>query len=285
MKAKHQRLQLEQELGFIKAFRVQSNQFGFHWHYHDEIEITYVIHGHGTRWVGDSIEEFHAGDFVLMGSNLPHTWISDQAFNLSSQVMEVVVLHIHPKLFELSESLPQFRDIFKLLDLSNRGIDFTSHIIERDISMLLNLIDTSGVEQYVLLLQLLDSLGLKNNPKQLAQKGYLAPTSKASEGRIQEVFEFLHSSYTDTITLSEVSDRAHMNKSAFCRFFKKSTGHTFLSYLNNLRISHACNLLVSQRQTTIRNIWMESGFPNQATFNKVFSEKMGCTPKYYRSQY
>ena len=44
------------------------------WHFHPEIEILFVSNGNGTKYVGDSINSFYAGDIVIVGSNTPHVW-------------------------------------------------------------------------------------------------------------------------------------------------------------------------------------------------------------------
>ena len=50
--------------------------FTYPWHQHPEVELAWVMAGSGLRYVGDSVEPFQAGDFCLLGSNLPHTWLS-----------------------------------------------------------------------------------------------------------------------------------------------------------------------------------------------------------------
>jgi hypothetical protein len=47
------------------------------WHRHPEIELNYVEKGRGTRLVGDHIDTYGDGDLVLIGPDIPHTWLSD----------------------------------------------------------------------------------------------------------------------------------------------------------------------------------------------------------------
>jgi hypothetical protein len=58
-------------------YRRDDPEFEFNWHYHPEIELTYIVAGKGNRTVGNRLDRFRPGDLVLIGPNLPHVWVSD----------------------------------------------------------------------------------------------------------------------------------------------------------------------------------------------------------------
>ena len=87
--------------------------------------------------------------------------------------------------------------------------------------------------------------------------------------------------YRRPIALAEVAQLANMTEKAFCRFFKKSTQKTLIQFITELRISHACKLLLTE-EFSIGEICFASGFGNLSNFNRVFKRVTGQTPKAYR---
>ena len=74
MKPKFDRIlsQLDNE---VYKFRHYSDQlFSTNFHFHEEIQINYILEGSGQRVIGDNISNFEEGELSLLGSNLPHVW-------------------------------------------------------------------------------------------------------------------------------------------------------------------------------------------------------------------
>ncbi|MFM8702973.1 MAG: cupin domain-containing protein, partial [Planctomycetia bacterium] len=98
--------------------------FPYRWHFHPEYELTLITSGHGRRFVGDSIEPFDAGDLVLLGPHLPHTWHSAAARGQRSRA--VVIRFAADFLGESFFERPELSRIGGLLGRSARGIVFAA---------------------------------------------------------------------------------------------------------------------------------------------------------------
>jgi AraC-like DNA-binding protein len=83
--------------------------------------------------------------------------------------------------------------------------------------------------------------------------------------------------------LKEVADLIYLTESNFCKFFKKATGKTYSDYVNEIRINEASRLLI-QSDKTISQISFECGFETLTYFNRVFLNKKGITPSFYRKK-
>ena len=283
MNANYQHLGLAENNEKIDAFWVNTPKFGFHWHYHPEIEITCVKQGRGTRMVGDNVSSFEAGDFVLMGSNLPHTWISDDDFNESTVNMEVAVLQFSPSILPPKFlRLPEMQNINRLFKYIDRGLVFNESHHKKARALLYQLIDAAGFERLHLFLELLNYLGTMPTFVTLASKAYIPPLNDSAEERILNVCRYVHKEFTNPIQLKTVAQIANMNPTSFCRFFKKSTGQSFSNYLNDLRIGKACNLLLDDRNFSVSEIAFQSGFNSQTLFNRIFLKKKQITPSTFR---
>src|SRR3954454_18979651 len=78
MKPAFESLSLFKQHSFLVR-RFGEECFSAPYHFHPEYELTFILGGSGKRYIGANMSEFYPGDFVLLGSNLPHCWKMEQA--------------------------------------------------------------------------------------------------------------------------------------------------------------------------------------------------------------
>ena len=81
--------------------------------------------------------------------------------------------------------------------------------------------------------------------------------------------------------ISEIYNVSNYSQTTLCREFKKYTGKTLVSYINDLKLNYACNLL----KNTTFPLWSIAntvGFSSQAHFTRLFKERYGITPLQFR---
>ncbi len=261
--------------------------FTFPWHFHNEYEILFVIDGNGTSFVADNIEEFSSGDLVLLGSNLPHFWKSDESFytDENSKIVNYIVVQFSSEFFkEVISEYPEFHLIKELLERSSRGIRFSSDFAKKFGKKLIELSKTRGFERTLLLLELLQLLAKTDQYKLLAGELYQTEHHDFTTDRLVKVMHYINTKYLEKIELEKVSEVANLHPSAFCRFFKEKSGKSLSEFVNDMRISYACRLIIEAKMS-ISQICFESGFNNLSNFNRTFKKHTGFTPSNYFKEF
>jgi AraC-like DNA-binding protein len=98
--------------------------------------------------------------------------------------------------------------------------------------------------------------------------------------RMNDILAFTFRECHRKIYIEEVADVAHLSPEAFCRFFKIRTRKTYTNFLNEVRVSQACKLLISKEQA-VQDICFQTGFSNLSNFNRIFKKVTGKTPSQY----
>ena len=98
---------------------------------------------------------------------------------------------------------------------------------------------------------------------------------------MKKIVGYIESNYNKKLTLEIVASEFGYHKNYFCSIFKKTIGMSFAKYLNNVRISHACNFL---SYMSISDTCIKCGFSNESYFIKSFKAKIGITPSQYIKQ-
>lgn len=280
MKAVLERINQTQNSSFLyKAIELPA--FDALFHFHPEYELTWIQKGEGQRYVGSQMDNYSEDDLVLLGSNLPHCWISKPLAE-NEKVSAVVIQFKMDFLGEYFFDLPEMKRIKQLLLVSKAGIRVPKYVVglikeEIDRMQFLN--------EFQRLTSLLNILGTLSEASDLEEidGGFSAIYHSENENlRLQRVFAYLIEHFKEDISLHEIAKVAHLSPTSFCRYFKSNTGKTFLEVINEYRIQNACQLL-KRKQLSVSQIAFESGFNDISYFNKLFKKVKGVNPLAFQS--
>ena len=253
------------------------------WQYHPEFEIHLIRKSTGSFIAGDYIGPFEPGQVSLMGSNLPHDWMSDIKPGEFFENRDVVIQFDWDWIERCVAAIPEFAGVRKILEESSRGIVFTGKTRERAEILIERMAKSSDFGRVRFLLELLElfSIAPKKEKVFLAQE--IFKTDSSSEGRmaVESGIAYIFKNLTSEIRMSEAAKLAHMSEPTFSKYFKKASGFTFSDMVKKLRIAHSCRLL-DQTKDSVAEISETVGYTNLANFNRQFLAEVGMTPSAYR---
>ncbi|MEO8720386.1 MAG: AraC family transcriptional regulator [Ginsengibacter sp.] len=252
-------------------------------HSHPEFELLFITKGFGKRIIGSNISKFEPNDMVFLGSWVPHIWLSDPAFYKadSNLISATIIAYIHPDVFEfMLNNVDELKEIKQMLEQSRRGIYIYGKTRNEIADRLIYLSSMTGFARIEGLLHIMYLIATSS------EKSYILNDDPAisigDTDRMNEVIEYIKNNIEKEITLKQVADLACLTMPSFCRSFKIRTRMTFCQYLSEVRILHACKLLIEMDQS-VSYIANMCGYKSDSHFCKVFKERIGQSPYQYKS--
>jgi AraC-like DNA-binding protein len=268
-----------------ESFKVWSHGYPYRtvrWHFHPEYEIQLITTTTGKYFVGDHIGNFTPGNLVMMGPSLPHNWVSDVP---SGERVEerCLILQFDAEFIDKAiEVFPELRRMEALLDDSRWGLLFTAEIGNAAEPIMRELLGAQGMRRITLFVALLDLLTQAGDRTKLASDAYRADPSRYAETRINHVLSYIGKNLSQELREAELAQLAGQSISAFSRYFRRHTGLPFVQYVNRLRITLACQLLMSG-ELNITDICYQVGFNNLSNFNRQFLLLKDMSPSKWRA--
>ncbi|MBS5520975.1 MAG: helix-turn-helix transcriptional regulator [Clostridiales bacterium] len=111
----------------------------------------------------------------------------------------------------------------------------------------------------------------------------LDPEKVSALEKVKNSLIYMENNYNKPMELHEVAAQSCISIYNFCRMFKAATEHTFVEYLNYIRIKESEKLLLFS-EDSVGKIAMDTGFSSLSYFNRVFKRKNGVSPLVYRKQ-
>ncbi|MBK1877660.1 helix-turn-helix domain-containing protein [Pelagicoccus mobilis] len=263
----------------IELSEVSQVDYGLH--HHPQWEFTAFRGANGIRGVGDSVEEFRDGDMALVPANVPHFW----NIPLQPKPAEKVGLNIikfSPEPWRATLELPEMRPVANFLAKCTGGYRFTPHDPSYVFTQLERMRTANSAEAIGLLWALFGYLAQDGEPLPLSNT--ISGSVELGNERLKRVLDHLNSNFQKPISLESVARVANLSPIAFSRYFSQTMGRPLSRYLNELRLSWACNQLLDTDHTVL-SISLEAGYTSLTNFNRRFREIKEMTPREYRKRF
>lgn len=259
-------------------------------HWHDECEIIYVKKGIGI--VSIDFHEYRVtapAVFIIMPGRM------HSIMQYEKETMEYENILFHPDIF-YSKRSEAITDSFlhsilsgqlafpELMLPSMEGYELIASSIDACDDICSDM--PEGYQLFVKgkLFDLMYSI-TKLSPIYSANKSnqgqQLSPSGKRQLYKIKPLLKYIEEGYHNDITVATAADICGFSEAHFMRFFKELMGSSFVTYLNDYRLTMAARLLLMS-DDDILNISESVGFQNLSHFNRSFKKRYNSTPSEYR---
>ena len=253
----------------------------FMWHWHPEIEITYVQKGTMCYKVNHMVYHLKEGDIVFNNSGALHSGTmenqKDCAYipvtfdsrliygffqsTVNSKYVDPVIQDSMLPAICIDQSEPwhkPFREyLLRIIDLDEKKPDF----YELDITICLQ-------SMWRLLLE------------HITYEPQASRENSLEYDRIKKILSYIEENYQNKITLNDIAGHIHLCESECTRLFKRHMNTTLFAFLQEYRIERSLEFL--QDDQPVSAVADKAGFSDPNYYSKVFAKIKGCSPREYR---
>lgn len=253
----------------------------FRWHYHPEFELTLTRGAEGTRYLGSDVDAFEDLDLVLVAPNLAHTWHArPESCGRKGQRVQVLFFTLDWLRGVAAEGLPELNAFNDWLASVRQGVVFSRALAESLVPAFDRLHTRRDLGRLAVLMQIFDALQHDEAAHYLGAH----VCTHGNDRRVESALAFLQQSYRSSVSLAQVAEASSTSPSTLKRVFRERLGMSVSDVLIQLRVGHACHLLVSTEMPVLR-IAEESGFNNHGHFFRLFGRERGVPPAEFRRRY
>lgn len=253
----------------------------FMWHYHPEIEITYIKKGSMHYRVNNQSFHLKEGDIIFCNSNALHSGEMEHQEDCS-----YIPVTFDPKLiygfFQSTICTKYVEPVIQNLAVCAMHIDYTESWHETFRKKMLEVIalDKEKPDFYELDILIRMQIMWRLLVEHLPHQPLPAASDLTEYERIRKILSYIEQNYMNPITLAEVAEHIHLCESECTRLFKRHMNTTLFSFLQEYRIERSLEYLSTHE--SISNIAGKTGFSDSNYYSKVFSKIKGCSPREYR---
>ena len=244
-------------------------------HWHREFEIIHVISGRFQLYLNNVAYTLGEGDTAFVGSGILHRGTAEDC------VYECLVFDLNMLRRQHGERI----NVLILPIISNdatvdcylpAGDGEVISLIKRLLFAAQKQVNYYELAVYGLLFQLFFQLYVEGKIHTAAQNRRIGRQTDT----MITLLDWIELHYTERITLRQLSILSGVNEKYLCHLFREFTNDTPISYINRLRIEHACHAMAVNHRTVTEAAY-DSGFNDLSYFSRTFKKYKGVTPKKY----
>jgi AraC-like DNA-binding protein len=284
MRPQLHKLPLSPDSSFI-YINWECNYFDKAWHFHKEYELVLIDKTKGTRFIGDKVNFIKENDLMLIGPNIPHLYRNtEEYYQNKGLVARSSFIHFTDDfLGDGFFDLPEMKLVRRLLDKSVLGLEIQGKANRYVKNKLQEMESIPPANKLIKLMEILVYLSTSRELEPILSRTFIANNTSDTD-KIDTVFQFILKNFKNEIYIEEIADKLNMSAASFSRYFKHHTRKTFSNYVTEIRISHACRLLM-EGNYSISEICYKSGFENLSNFYRHFKKHTGLIPKDYKGRF
>lgn len=247
-------------------------------HFHQEVELVYVMEGELRLYVMEREYHLKRGDICVINSNEEHRIetqgeITTAHLFITYSLIRSVYNGVSSFFFcnSTSEDDERYEKLRELLNqLLKRKMFCEKEAKEEQ-------------HEYEYLSVFYKVLGyLTSNFIKKAKTDAGMSMQQKSQMRTLQINEYIMNNYNQPISLKSLADTLYLSEGYLSRYFKKIYNMSFSAYLRQVRLSHAMSELL-YTDKAILQIALDNGFSSISFFNKVFKEEYGKSPSHIRN--
>lgn len=252
-------------------------------HFHDDLEIVFVLEGKIGMKNGYYNYNLKAGDVFIFNDREIHS------FYRVGETNTVMMLQLNLTYFNKYYDI--LKNNFFITDMEDEEDDSLERIRELLAIIGLEFLEKeSGSERRIIesVHSLIDCM-IADFQYYAMEDGKFVNASKSKGNqilaeRVNRITDYLYNNYTRRLTLGEIAEREHLSIFYLSHVIKEATGLSFQDLLNFIRVEESEKLLLGTDKK-IGTISIESGFSAVRYYIKYFSKWFGMHPTEYRNTY
>lgn len=254
-----------------------------HYHRHKEIQVTLILKGEGTLVVDNFNQPFREGDVYIIGSNQPHIFKSSQAHFEHVTMNRIHAFHIFMDAEKITQlnMFPEMANIRRFLQNTHHGFQVPSCSSGTAIRKIEKIRHSSGLNKLLTFIELLQYFSEDMKEWKSLSSGLSEYSPTDISGRMQLIYEYTMQHFKENVTLKKIAQVSYMTPQAFCKYFKKHTSKTFITFLQEIRVHEACKHIIKGEFDSIGSLAYACGFNSPINFHKVFKKYIGVAPSEY----